>query len=217
MKKAILFLFGGVILFVSGFFVETQHPLEEECYFVAPHRLNVREKPSLDSKIIGQVRQNTKICTKEQERGFLKTSMGFVSLEYMSKEEIPEHLSNLAPKIQQNPNPKQNLSNNAPKFSNLKPPKEEKIHLSSYPKNTNDLQKAKDYLAQKDYQKAKNLALLANKENPQDLQSWEIFARSVYLEGNPNEAILILQTILQNKPDETLFNLLETMKKGNPI
>ena len=176
---------------------------EETCYFVAVNTLNLRENASKDSKILGKIKYNTKICSETTSNGFLKTNIGFLSLNHLSKNEN-------APQIQ--------------KIAKIPLPKEEKIALKqekikliSVAKQDNFLQKAEQFLAQKEYTKAKNLALLLNKENPKDARSWEIFAKSVYLEGKKEEAINILQAIVLKIPDDSLNLMLKAMQKGEKI
>ena len=68
-----------------------------------------------------------------------------------------------------------------------------------------------------DYKRAKTLALRINQENPKDPESWEIFAKSLYLEGNPQEAIALLQNFLSQNYDVNLLQLLEKMRQGHKI
>ena len=89
-----------------------------------------------------------------------------------------------------------------------------KIVLRSHLKeeNKDSLKEAREYFANSDYRAAKNLALRANYENPKNPESWEIFTKSLYLEGKKQEAISILEKFLQTQYDENLFNLLEKMQ-----
>ncbi len=79
------------------------------------------------------------------------------------------------------------------------------------------LYEAQESLANADYKRAKTLALQINQADPKNIKSWEIFIKSVYLEGNKEEAISILERFLVHYYDENLAMLLEKMQKGNKI
>ena len=75
-----------------------------------------------------------------------------------------------------------------------------KIVLRSHLKeeNKDSLKEAREYFANSDYRAAKNLALRANYENPKNPESWEIFTKSLYLEGKKQEAIRHFREIFAN-------------------
>lgn len=208
-----IFLLGFLAVFLGIFiFLYPQKRMkddvivaQESCYFVAVDSLNLRESASVDSKILGKLKRNAKICANTIKNGFLQTDLGFLSMQYVSKNPIV--FKKASQRVAKIPLPKEE------KIAL----RDSKIKLISHKNEEDFLQKAEQLLAQKEYKKAKNLALLLNKENPQDLRSWEIFAKSVYLEGNKKEAINILQTILTKMPNDSLFLVLKAMQKGEKI
>ena len=188
LRVAMLFIVVGGLLIGVGFLgmPKTKETPPKACWYVSAKTLNIREKPSLESAIWGVLQKNTKICEYwGVQNGFLQISRGWVAMDYLSSNPIPN------PKIQEK------LA-----FEN------KKIVLRSHLKeeNKDSLKEAREYFANSDYRAAKNLALRANYENPKNPESWEIFTKSLYLEGKKQEAISILEKFLQTQYDENLFN-----------
>ncbi len=203
---------GGILVFlaVERGDVESK-PTSKPCFYVQPRGLNLRELPSVDSKIQGKLAQNTRICEySKMQNGFLQTPSGWVFAEYLAlapKKEIPLSLES------QSSYPKPTLQS-PPKTSKNPQKSTPKITLTSYEKTPKEdsLKQAREFLARADYKMAKTLALRANQENPQNLESWEVFARSLYLEGKKAEAIKVLEAFLQTHYNENLWMLLEKMQ-----
>ncbi|MDD6055759.1 MAG: SH3 domain-containing protein [Helicobacter sp.] len=208
-------LLGILFLFISFITQDSKEQIvknenfikdSKPCFFVQVESLNVREEPNLDSKILKKLKRDEKICSYEAlENGFLSTKDGYVFAKYLhltKKEkslEIPQRKLEIPQEIYISLESKEIEKS---KFTIKSKTKEENIKL------------AKLALASKDYKKAKSLALKLNKEDPSDLLSWEIFVKSVYLEGNEQEAILILQNFLQTNKSDKLLELLEKMQSG---
>lgn len=200
--------FGALVLILESFFgvkklesqmmKQSQIPQEKPCFYVQANALNVRQTPNIQAQILQTLPKNTKVCEYfGVENGFLRLSSGYVSAEYLSLKRM-EKL----------------------KVTNISiPKKESKILLTSTQKipQKDNLQLARLAISNQDYTKAKTLALKINQENPKNIESWEIFTKALYLEGNKNEAMLILQKILAQSPNKTLMELLEQMRKGERI
>lgn len=243
LKTSILCALGGMILLLAGSFgnfqrtQDSKSPQDKPCLFVQPNALNVREMPNLESKIIHKLQQNSKICEYfETQNGYLQTKMGWVAIKYLNLEPLkqsptPALSQNQTPQIQDSkpyiaatsvasesrPNKPQNKS----KFKLTSTTKDSAPTLTPYPSEQNFIQspiiQARAEMENQNYTRAKNLALRANLANPKNSESWEIFAKSLYLEGNPQEAILILQNFLRQNYDENLANLLKSMQQGHQI
>lgn len=172
-------------------------------FFVQTEALNLRNAPSLDAKILKTLPKNTKICDYSMvKNGFLHTKEGFVFAKFL-------HL---------NPKKDSNFTEESPlKFSKQIPNHTSKFLLVSKTtttKETNPISQARIALKEQDYTKAKNLALHINQQDPKNLESWEIFAKSVFLEGRKKEAMQILQNFLRIHYDENLAQLLFLMQQG---
>lgn len=237
LKTSILCALGGITLLLIGNFenfttaqtAKTQY--NPPCFFVQPNRLNVRNAPNLEAKIISQLQQNFKICTYfNTHNGFLQTEKGWIATKYLSLEPFsPKQLRDSTLASQIAPKTLNLASDSANKESlNAKTQNKSKFKLTSVPKdstpasllepnNPNPIAQARMEMENQNYTRAKNLALRANSENPKNLESWEIFVKSVYLEGKPQEAILILQNFLRQNHDENLTNLLRLMQQGQKI
>ena len=74
------------------------------------------------------------------------------------------------------------------------------------------LRQARMAMEAQNYMQAKNLALQINAKNPKNIESWEIFTKALYLEGNKQEAMLILENFLLKHHNDALFRLLEQMQ-----
>lgn len=238
LKTSILCALGGIALILIGNFEKftttqtatTQH--NQPCFFVQPNRLNVRNAPNLEAKIISQLQQNFKICTYfNTHNGFLQTEKGWIATKYLSLEPFsPKQLGDFTLASTQIATRTLNLASDSANKESLyaKPQNKSKFQLTSVPKNStpdsllesnnlNPIAQARMEMENQNYTRAKNLALRANSENPKNLESWEIFVKSVYLEGKPQEAILILQNFLRQNYDENLTNLLRLMQQGQKI
>lgn len=191
-------------------------PAPKPCLYVRPSGLNLRESPSVDSKIQGKLAQNTRICEySKMQNGFLQTPSGWVFAEYLAlvpkenfSKEIPLSLESQTPYSKPTPQSPPKTATNPQKSS-------PKILITSRQKTPKEdsLKQAREFLAKANYKSAKTLALRANQENPQDLESWEVFATSLYLEGKKAEAIRVLEAFLQSHYNENLWLLLEKMQK----
>lgn len=203
---------GGVLLFFAkdiNPYLESKS-ISKPCFYVQASELNLREKPTTEANIQGRLEYNTKICEYSKiENGFLRVSGGWVFAEYLSLNPAAPKKSILSPQ-------KETIV----KISQVKLPQEKskKIILASRPKDSKEdwLDQAEALLAKENYQAAKTLALKANQENPQNLGSWEVFAKGLYLEGKKTEAIEVLEYVLQTYYDEKLVLLL-TQMQGNKI
>ncbi|MBD5165970.1 hypothetical protein [Helicobacter sp.] len=246
LKTSILCALGGMILLLAGSFGNFQRTQNLEstqdkpCLFVQPNALNVREMPNLESKVIHKLQRNSKICEYfDTQNGYLQTKMGWVAIKYLHLEPLKQ---SPAPALSQNKALQMrdsklylaSTSVNSESHSN-KPQNKSKFKLTSttkdsipalsYPSEQDFVQtpiqspiiQARAEMENQNYTRAKNLALRANLANPKNLESWEIFAKSLYLEGNPQEAISILQNFLQQNYDENLANLLKSMQQGHKI
>lgn len=208
---------GGVLIFFAkdiNPYLESKS-ISKPCFYVQASGLNLREKPTIEADIQGRLEYNAKICEySKMENGFLKISGGWVFAEYLSlnpqlpKKPILTPQKETMAKISQETLPQAKLPQE----------KSKKIFLASRPKDSKEdwLDQAEALLAKENYQAAKTLALKANQENPQNLGSWEVFAKGLYLEGKKTEAIEVLEYVLQTYYDEKLALLLEKMQ-GNKI
>lgn len=236
LKTSILCALGGITLLLIGNFEKfttaqtdkIQH--NPPCFFVQPNRLNVRNAPNLEAKIINQLQQNFKICTYfNTHNGFLQTEKGWIATKYLSLEPSKQLKDSTLASPQIAPKTLNLASDSANKESlYAKPQSKSKFKLTSVPKdstpasllesnNPSPIAQARMEMENQNYTRAKNLALRANSENPKNLESWEIFVKSVYLEGKPQEAILILENFLRQNYDENLTNLLRLMQQGQKI
>lgn len=244
LKTSILCALGGMILLLVGGFENFQKIQNLEsaqnkpCLFVQPKALNVREMPNLESKIIHKLQQNSKICEYfDTQNGYLQTKMGWVAIKYLHLEPIKQSPATALSQsqTQQTRESKPYIATTSAN-SESRPNKQNKsrFKLTSTTKDSipplipseqdfartpiqSPIIQARTEMENQNYTRAKNLALRANLANPKNLESWEIFAKSLYLEGNPQEAILILQNFLQQNYDENLANLLRQMQQGHKI
>ncbi|WP_297813441.1 SH3 domain-containing protein [uncultured Helicobacter sp.] len=247
LKTAILCALGGITLVWIGDFwaFKTTQSLKTHqnklCFFVQPNRLNVRNAPNLEAKIVYQLQQNSKICEYSNTHdGFLQTKEGWVATKHLSLEPFKQrqNSASTSPQIasQKILDSKAHIPTSANKSFNSKSHSNQKFKLTSVTKDSiptlaahretqgsaqtflpSPIIQARVELENQNYTRAKNLALRANLANPKNLESWEIFVKSVYLEGNPQEAILILQNFLQQNYNENLANLLKLMQQGQKI
>lgn len=198
----------GVLVLVMEFFLkshklESQEKQEKPCFYVQANVLNVRQSPNTQAKILQTLQKGEKVCAYfGVENGFLRIINGYVATQYLSLN-VPKDTSKVASSSVRLDSPKQ-----APK-----------ILLTSSQKTLeqNSLHLARLAIHNEDYTKAKTLALKINQENPKNVESWEIFVKALYLEGNKNEAIVILQNFLLQNPNNALLELLEQMRKGERI
>ena len=204
---------GSLVLSLEPFFKhqikldvlqQNQGAKEAPCLYVQASGLNVRKNPSTQAQILQTLPKWTQICEYfGVENGFLRIQKGYIAVEHLS-------LSNahILKNVASNSN-----AQNAP----LK--QKPKILLTSTQKipTQNPLQLARLAIEHQDYAKAKTLALKINQDNPKNIESWEIFARALYLEGNKTEAILLLQNFLLQHYDLGLSQLLEQMQQGRVI
>lgn len=177
---------------------------EKPCFYVRASGLNVRKNPNMQAKILQTLPNGAQVCKYfEVESGFLRIDEGYVAVEYLSLSRERKRTENL--KIED--------------IYGAKSSKETKILLTSTHKTLKDsnLQLARLAMHDQDYAKAKIFALKINQENPKNIESWEIFTKALYLEGNKSEAMSILKKILMQNPNKELFVLLEQMRKGESI
>ena len=72
---------------------------------------------------------------------------------------------------------------------------------------------AKGYYSHRNYKKAEYWALQTNRINQNIEESWIIFAKSKWKQGQKNEAIRILESYLKRARSKAARNLLEKLKK----
>ncbi len=175
------------------------------CLYVSAHTLNIRELPNMGADISGKLYRNDAICEYfSTKNDFLETKLGWVSLKYLRLNPVTKK-----DVIQEESKEESKIALNA-----IKNPK--KFYFSSIQKPTM-LYEAQESLANADYKRAKSLALQINQADPKNIKSWEIFIKSMYLEGNRQEAIAILKQFLAHSYDKSLAMLLEKMQRGNKI
>lgn len=197
--------FGILVLVMESFVWDTKleskntpQKQEKPCLYVQASALNVRKNPNTQAQILQALPKGTQVCEYFGiENGFLQLADGYVAIEYLSLQQQKAE----QPKAASAPLPKTKIL----LTSTQKTPKQD------------DLQLARLAMLHKDYAKAKTLALKINQQNPKNLESWEIFTKALYLEGNKSEAMLILQKILAKNPNGELVGLLEQMRKGERI
>ncbi|MDA3969679.1 SH3 domain-containing protein [Helicobacter ibis] len=195
LKISFVFMLVGVSFILYGYFGSaeaTKYAQTKPCLYISASLLNVREKPSLDSSIISKLPQNHRICNYEYENEFVKIENGYISAKYVN---INKTQQSTIKQISKNENKKFTLTST----------------------KDNIRQKADEYFALNDYVSAMNLALKANKENPNNKDSWEIFSKSIYMQGNKDEAINVLKFFLAYNYDESLYELLAKMEEGNSL
>ena len=209
LKIAIFCLTCGILLFIFPYALPKQS--YNPCLYVASEVLNIRESPNTTSKIQGKLHKNTAICQYSAvDNNFLRIGEGWVSMDYLSL--------NAPLKPSKGHSSKNNPPNQQDIFAE-ESVKNSKFSLTSVQKDSSQdtLTLARESLMREDYRLAKTLALQNNKENPSNIESWEIFIKSVYLEGNIEEAISILQQFLAKNYNEKLFSLLKKLQEGNVI
>lgn len=228
-KTALLCALSGIMLILAGSFGDFKATQDSRiapskhnklCFFVQSSTLNVRNAPSLEAKIIHQLPQNSKICEYfETHNGFLHTQEGWIATKYLNLEpKKPNYTRDSALALQNHSNTILNYQvSNKPKFKLTSTTKNSTSIAQNQKSMQSPIMQARAAMDNQNYTRAKNLALRANLANPKDSESWEIFAKSTYLEGNPEEAILILQNFLQQNNNEDLTNLLKQMQQGQKI
>lgn len=196
-------IFGFILLFIGGLYIEKENPVSvisaisnnmdvdntSECLYVTATALNVREKPDLESRIKYRLVKNEKICNYKHDGEFIKMDDGYVFSKYLDKYQVQE-------------------DNNPIKQTN-------KPFLLTSVNGFRDI--ANGYLASGDYKGAMMLAIEENSKNPTNIDTWEIFARSMYLDGNKEEAINVLRIFLLDNDNEHIRNLLHKMEKNLDI
>lgn len=196
LKIAVCLLGCGVLFMVLPLFVKMEQPSKEvfkvplkiakPCYYVSVQNLHLRQAPHLDSPILAKLPKNTEICKYEgMENDFLKTSKGYVYFEYLSLMPVKED----------------------------KQVQKAKIVLRSYPKELDWFKKASRALETKDYKLAKILAYKQNLKDPLDVRSYEIYAKTLYEEGDKEGAKRLLQAVLNYEYNTNLQNLLKSFKE----
>ncbi|MBX7491557.1 SH3 domain-containing protein [Helicobacter turcicus] len=206
MLRIAVFCMGlGALVLIMEFFLkayklEAKHlqskSAQKPCFYVQANVLNVRQNPNMQAKILQTLQKGEKVCMYfGVENGFLHIANGYVATQYLSLNTPPK--PNVTTPLEQTP--KILLT------STQKAPKQRSLHL------------ARLAMHNQDYTTAKTLALEINQDNPKNIESWEIFAKALYLEGNKNEAILILQNFLLQNSNHMLLELLEQMRKGERI
>ncbi|CAM2896347.1 SH3 domain-containing protein [Helicobacter burdigaliensis] len=198
-KLALSLLFFGFLLIILPFVATLEQksskiahkkPLKitKPCYYVKVQNLNLREAPSLDSTILKQLPLNSQICKYESlENDFLKTQEGYVYFEYLSLFPLKDS------KKEQKTSPN--------------------ITLKSYKKEMDWFKKAEIALKSRDYKLAKSLAYKQNLKNPLDFRSYEIYAKTLYEEGDKEEAKKLLENVLSYEFDEKLQTLLNSFQE----
>ncbi|TLD85434.1 SH3 domain-containing protein [Helicobacter sp. MIT 05-5294] len=246
LKTAILCTIGGILFLCVGnfggdfigFFKDSkkaQKVQTKPCLYVQSSALNIRNAPNLEAKITEKLQQNTPICEySNTQNDFLQIQQGWVATKYLSltprkpppakatKDESAQDSMRLvtleSPKIL-----KDSKGQLGFKLTSTAKPTESTLFYQKQAQDSaqdsvlEQIIQARIEMDNKNYAQAKNLALRVNLNNPKNLESWEIFAKSLYLEGNAQEAILILQNFLQQNYDKNLALLLKSMRQGQKI
>ena len=217
MKFAVFSVVLGVAMLILGAKMNENRAIKADrtqnvaqnkpCFYTQANALNVRQAPNTESQILQTLPKDAQICVYgEVVNGFLRTEFGYIAAQYLSL--------NPAPKPTQQAESKRRADSIAKTTKQAKP----KILLTSThkaPQNTqlqNTLHQARVAMESQNYLQAKNLALQINAKNPKNIESWEIFTKALYLEGNKQEAILILENFLLKHHNDALFRLLEQMQ-----
>ncbi len=221
LRVAVLSIVCGTLLMIYENFMPSIQKVQkaQPCLYVQARALNVREKPSMNAKITDTLPKNTKICEYSTlENGFLQTSAGYVAAQYLKLNEFKDTEKTEFVVLAKTQNIPQ-VQRDSKSYRDFKESKEKsKIQLTSAYKSPDEtIHQARFAMESQDYKRAKTLALRINQENPKDPESWEIFAKSLYLEGNPQEAIALLQNFLSQNYDVNLLQLLEKMRQGHKI
>lgn len=205
MRFAIMCVVLGIVMIIFGANMEdtnTMKPFNKPCFYTQATALNVRQSPNKESQILQTLPRGKQICVYgEVENGFLHTEFGYIAVQYLSLNPSMQH------------NIKSQLHRDSTK------PTQPKIMLTSTEKATKHnvefqsiLHQARMAMEAQNYMQAKNLALQINAKNPKNIESWEIFTKALYLEGNKQEAMLILENFLLKHHNDALFRLLEQMQ-----
>lgn len=205
MRFAIMCVVLGIVMIIFGANMEdtnTMKPSNKPCFYTQATALNVRQSPNKESQILQTLPRGKQICVYgEVENGFLHTEFGYIAVQYLSLNPSMQH------------NIKSQLHRDSTK------PTQPKIMLTSTekaPKHNVEFQsilhQARMAMEAQNYMQAKNLALQINAKNPKNIESWEIFTKALYLEGNKQEAMLILENFLLKHHNDALFRLLEQMQ-----
>lgn len=72
---------------------------------------------------------------------------------------------------------------------------------------------ARGYYAERDFTRAREWALVANNHQRTSVESWSIFAKSLYFSGNKDEAIRVLERYKDFDSSGALSRLIERMRK----
>ncbi len=209
-------------------------PLQEErCFVVKASLLNIREEPSLKSKILSRYVRGDEVCARLVEGNWIFSGIGWVyngggtlvlAGEEMEGSEIKEE------KLWDKPSEEgagRGSSQGAPVR-----PKPFSLQISSAPSTSKERQAfyreryekepsyaaaielAQSYFEEKDYARAYEWALLANNHQKNSVQSWSIFAKSLDFSGKKGEAMEVLERYLSFDRSGVLGKLLEEMKAG---
>lgn len=229
----ILFVFiGSFEKSFIGIFESLMRTQAKPCFFVQSSTLNVRSAPSLEAKITNKLQQNFQICEYSNAyNGFLQINQGWVATQYLSLVPFRQKQDSIPVLAKFPQDSKMHLlaalespNTHRPKFKLISTPKpinsdatDKQMQDSTQNLALEQIVQARAEMDSKNYTRAKNLALQVNSNNPKNLESWEIFVKSLYLEGNAQEAILVLQNFLRQSYDKNLAILLHKMQQGHKI
>lgn len=217
MKFAVFSVVLGVAMLILGAKMNENRAIKADgtqnvaqskpCFYTQANALNVRQAPSVESQILQTLPKDAQICVYgEVVNGFLRTEFGYIAAQYLSLNPAPKPTQQVE---------SQRRADSIAKTTKLT---QSKILLTSTqkaPQNTqlqNTLHQARVAMESQNYLQAKNLALQINAKNPKNIESWEIFTKALYLEGNKQEAMLILENFLLKHHNDALFRLLEQMQ-----
>lgn len=211
MRFAIMCVVLGIVMIIFGANMgdtDAMKPSNKPCFYTQATALNVRQSPNKESQILQTLPRGKQICVYgEVENGFLHTELGYIAVQYLS----------LNPALK--PAMQHNIKSQLHRDSAYTKPTQPKMLLTSTAKASKHnvefqsiLRQARMAMEAQNYMQAKNLALQINAKNPKNIESWEIFTKALYLEGNKQEAMLILENFLLQHHNDALFRLLEQMQ-----
>lgn len=205
MRFAIMCVVLGIVMIIFGANMEdtnTMKPSNKPCFYTQATALNVRQSPNKESQILQTLPRGKQICVYgEVENGFLHTELGYIAVQYLS----------LNPAMQHNIKSQLHRDSTKPTQPKIMLTSTEKAHKHNV-EFQSILHQARMAMEAQNYMQAKNLALQINAKNPKNIESWEIFTKALYLEGNKQEAMLILENFLLKHHNDALFRLLEQMQ-----
>lgn len=182
----------------------------KDCYFVNTPILNIREKPSTESMIVGKLRLGETVCPIEIVGEWSKIDRGWVfnkNLIRLSQEENTPIEAEKKSQTQEQVIIDYKDLNISKKIELLK----DRFQTSKDVKIAIEI--AEIYYENKDYTQAQNWALLANDLDKDSEASWILFAKSAYKLGNKDAAIKALMAYLRRVDSSAVRSLLADIQK----